>query len=751
MALALSLTLSIAFFGGKALLHQIEMQLGVAFARKQVLYDKERSIHPILRELNLTHKLAQSAPVMHWSLFESDEKAKIEALSALEVFRQETADKSYFIALTLSGGLYFYNGEQSPNSDLPRYRLDTKKQEDLWFYNTLKQEKPCLLNVDYNETMKVAKVWINCVILTPQGPKGVVGTGFDLSYFINQVIDDQEQGISNLFIDTKGAIQAHRDRGMIDFNSISKVEGSQNLLFSLLANQDEKEELKRQMARLQKEPNDSATLVLEINGGQYIVGLAYIPEIGWYNVSLLQVGQWVDQSLFAPIGGLLLVALLLLLGLSFGMIKILILDRLAKLDQGVAQVAKGNYDLVWEKTADDEIGRLSENFAAMTKTIESYTKDLEQKVLERTAELTVANQTKDKFFSIISHDLRGPTGSLAIILNEVVSSPSDIDQEMLSGMQVTTKNLYNLLNQLLDWARSQQGKLELNPVDFDLNKAVSEVMETLKGQANQKGVVLIDQIESGSFAKADLATVATVLRNLVGNSLKFTPSGGKVEIRAKPMDQRVLVTISDNGLGMTEEVRSNLFKVGKNVKSSLGTNKEEGSGLGLILCAEFVARNQGEIGVDSELGKGSQFWFTLPKGEQPTELPERTSWELKPISVLLVEDNPIHQQSSAKALEELGFSYETANNGAEALAWLKRVEFDLVLMDIDMPIMNGVEATRKIHQEIKPSLPIFALSAYNEQEMKEAHPGADFPVHLDKPLEPRALAKAWQACQTGQQ
>ncbi|MDT8447343.1 MAG: 7TM diverse intracellular signaling domain-containing protein [bacterium] len=345
--------------------------------------------------------------------------------------------------------------------------------------------------------------------------------------------------------------------------------------------------------------------------------------------------------------------------------------------------------------------------------------------------------TKDKFFSIISHDLRGPMGSLAIILNEVVETPQDIDQELLEGMQQTSGNLYQLLNQLLDWSHSQQGSLHLEPQPFSLLDAASEVKQTLQSQLKLKKQHLTLDLPRELCVFADRPTITTVLRNLLSNAVKFTPLGGQIQLKAWPQKETLRVEIIDNGEGMSPETCERLFKIDERIESSPGTSQERGTGLGLILCAEFIHANEGQIGVDSTLGEGSRFWFTLPLGETPAEAAfkkiEATQW--KGLKILVVEDNPLHQQTSAKALSQLGLSFQLASDGSDALDWLGREDFDLVLMDIDLPVLNGFESTAKIRQLYGEPLAVVSLSSYSKQEIQEAQADEIFADYLNKPLD----------------
>ena len=373
--------------------------------------------------------------------------------------------------------------------------------------------------------------------------------------------------------------------------------------------------------------------------------------------------------------------------------------------------------------------------AQLLKAAQDQTAKLEAMVNEKTKELRYANQTKDKFFSIIAHDLRGPMGSLSIVFNQMMKSAKDLNEELFLHVRQSALNTYQLLEDLLTWARSQQGEIRVVPEDFDFYNICEATTALWEQAANNKGITLLLVSPAPVYVHADRSTATTALRNLISNAVKFTPNGGQVVVRVTPQGSEVLVEVQDNGVGIRPSLLQGLFQLDKKVASSPGTNQEKGSGLGLILCKEFVTRNGGQIGVESDMGKGSRFWFTLPLGVKPAQQPVE-AWlkKLKSLKVLLVEDNPLHQQTSAKVLSDKGMQYLLASDGEMALELARQHSFDLILMDIDLPKLDGISATKAI-LKVMPHRPwVVALTSYSPKEVESRAGGLEFDGFLYKPL-----------------
>ncbi|MCI1778994.1 MAG: HAMP domain-containing histidine kinase [Bacteroidales bacterium] len=240
---------------------------------------------------------------------------------------------------------------------------------------------------------------------------------------------------------------------------------------------------------------------------------------------------------------------------------------------------------------------------------------LEDKVSERTVELKETIKTKDKFFSILAHDLRSPFNGLLGLFDLLLNDPKAISEEekrnILQSIYDSSKNLYNLLENLLMWSRTQTNRVELHPESIDLKSLIDADISILREQAGNKRISLVNDISVDTVVFADRNTMDTVFRNLISNAIKFTPEEGKVTVGFSHMGKKIRITVSDNGIGISKEKMAKLFKLDEKVSTS-GTNNESGTGLGLILCKDFVELNNGRIFVESEIGKGSRFIVELP-------------------------------------------------------------------------------------------------------------------------------------------
>jgi len=239
-----------------------------------------------------------------------------------------------------------------------------------------------------------------------------------------------------------------------------------------------------------------------------------------------------------------------------------------------------------------------------------------ESLLKLNDELHDLNATKDKFFSIIAHDIKNPfnaiLGFTSLLEVNFAEWTDEMKLEIINLIHISSKNLYQLLENLLQWSRSQRGIIEFNPERIELKGLVYSVIDLMKGTAEAKNIELTVNLPINELTiNADRQMLNTILRNLISNALKFTNKGGKVQVMAEADAKFIMIKITDNGIGMQNAILDNLFKIESNFTTT-GTNNEIGTGLGLILVKEFVEKHGGEIGVESVVGQGSTFYFTLP-------------------------------------------------------------------------------------------------------------------------------------------
>jgi len=258
-----------------------------------------------------------------------------------------------------------------------------------------------------------------------------------------------------------------------------------------------------------------------------------------------------------------------------------------------------NQDIIWTGIIDDITLR----------------KQTEEEIKRKNAELQRLNTDKDTLMSILAHDLRNPfnsiLGCLNLLQNDLHQYDMDMIEKLITAVNSSAINAFNLLEDILLWTRSQSGALPFEPREIDLKLCCDELVKLFRQNADDKNITVNIVVAEKIKVFADIDMLNTILRNLISNALKFTGKGGNVNIYAEQYQADVSITVSDNGIGIASEALSKLFDTTQ-IYSTRGTANEKGTGFGLLLCKKFVEKHGGEIHIKSESGKGSEFKFTLP-------------------------------------------------------------------------------------------------------------------------------------------
>ena len=359
---------------------------------------------------------------------------------------------------------------------------------------------------------------------------------------------------------------------------------------------------------------------------------------------------------------------------------------------------------------------------------------------------------KSRFLAMMSHELRTPmTGLLGMI---ELMSRSELNQDQrgfLGTMRDSAETLLSLLNDILDFSKLEAGKVVMEEIDFNLQDLVQTVVQLFQTPASSKGLRLDSTISEAlpSHVRGDPLRIKQILSNLVSNAIKFTEFGSvtiSLSLGDRPEDARggleLVGRVQDTGLGMEEHVRKNLFQAFEQGETST-SRRFGGTGLGLAICKRLSEVMGGGIDVESEPGAGSAFTFRVRVQEAEAPVPQPVEEEssgdeaIQPRSILLAEDNDINRMLIASVLSQSGHKVTEAVNGREALRCLQKDRFDVVLMDMQMPVMDGSEATRWIRAMDEPlnAIPILALTADALPEHRELYFGAGVDDILTKPVD----------------
>ena len=370
-------------------------------------------------------------------------------------------------------------------------------------------------------------------------------------------------------------------------------------------------------------------------------------------------------------------------------------------------------------------------------------------------EADLANRAKSEFLANMSHEIRTPMNAILGMTHLGLGAPSEKQCEYLAKINGSAELLLHILNDILDFSKIEAGKIALETVDFDLHDLMDRLDSAIGAQAREKHLAFSIRIdpETPRHLNGDPLRLEQIFMNLANNAVKFTERGSvTVTVTAgseAPDRIRLRYAVSDTGIGLTLEQRDRLFQPFAQADSST-TRKFGGSGLGLAISRRLADLMNGEIGVESEYGRGSTFHFTsvFAPGQEgasstfETHGQRASAWEdrLRGARILLAEDNPLNQQVVQELLERAGVTVAIAANGQEAIAAAQHQSFDAVLMDLQMPVMDGLEATRQLRRMPRlAGTPIIALTANVFQSDIERCAAAGMDDHVGKPIKVQEL------------
>ena len=724
----------------------VEQDLGKKIVLQHAVINKEKALSHFTQNLNLVKRTLLNNTFQNWMKDNQNLKFETAAIQSIEADCQIIDCYGWFILST--SPLMSIDWNKGKNT-IDKVQL--KLEENAWLPKKLKENNEFYVDADINTIDGKPYVFFDYIVRENNQVIGTVGSYAQVTTIANSILSTSKQDILDVLIDNHGVFRTSLNENNSRYNfALSKY------LYNKKWDQVIGESLDKSSLDKLKTNTDGnwvKTIDMSINKVNYIAAIVYIEEIDWFAMSLFSKKAMEGSIDIIPLLLVSALALFTLIALTIYFLNKLVFKRLIVMNKTVDNIASGHYKNLIKDVRSDELGTLAQGINTMSQEISknlSKIKTQNEALNNAIDKANAANKAKSIFLSNMSHEIRTPMNAV-LGFAEIGKNTQSISEKnnSLEQIQLSGEHLLKIINDILDFSKIGSKQLELENISFSFSSVLEKITQICKfGMENKNLILNIYQDESiPQHLIGDPLKIEKIIINLVSNAIKFTEYGSiDITTRLKIQNERnvcIELSVKDTGLGMTAEQQNNLFTAFSQADNSI-TRKFGGTGLGLVISKQLVEMMGGEITVESEHCKGTSFTFTLNitySSEKLENIRETSNnFDLEKLKetcyqkkLLLVEDNRINQIVATKMLEPLNISIDIAANGLEAIEKTKNHSYLLVLMDIQMPELDGLQATKQIRKFDKDTI-IIGMSAHASIQDTEKAIKSGMTDYMTKPI-----------------